>query len=182
MFPVPPSVTVTLDEVVSRVAAVTATVTPVSPPVVVVAADVAPVVETPDVTVAETPDIIGMITAVPVVVVACVTKAGVVTVSPPIVVVVVVVAAPAAPAAAAASAVAGVAGAAPVVPPVPPVGSAAGGAEKMVFVEASVGALLSRPDVPGLVWARLGNCQAKDMKGVKLRAKMRFLIFNMMIL
>lgn len=71
-----------------------------------------------------------------------------------------------------------------VVPPVVvvPPGSAAGGAEKMVAVVPAVGAPLSTPAVPTLVWAKLGNCQAKDMRGVRLRAKMRFLIFNMMIL
>jgi len=144
----------TLDEVVSTVAAVTATVTFVSP-VVVVAADVLPDVETPDVTAAETPGIIGMITEIPVVVAAAVVTAGVV--SPPVVVVVVVV-------------VVGV--------------IAVGGAEKMVAVVPAVGAPLSVPAVPtlGVLWAKLGNCQAKDMRGVKLRAKMRFLIFNMMIL
>ena len=177
VLPVARSVTVTLDEVDSTDAAVTATVTPVSPPVVVAATDVSPVVETPDVTVAETPDIIGMVTGVPAVVVACVTKAGVVTVSPPTVVVVVVVAAPAAPAAAAAAAVAGVAGAAPVVPPpvvppVSPVGSAVGGA--------TGGTPLSLPSALPPAW--LGNCQTANVNGLRPRAKMRFLIFNMMIL
>lgn len=151
MFPVPPSVTMMLDEVVSTVAAVTATVGFVSP-VVVVAADVAPDVEIPDVTAAETPGIIGMITEIPVVVAAAVVTAGVV--CPPVVVV-------------------GVVGV-----------IAAGGAEKMVAVVPAVGAPLSVPAVPtlGVLWAKLGNCQAKDMRGVRLRAKMRFLIFNMMIL
>lgn len=143
----------TLDDVGSTDAAVTATVGFVSP-VVVVAADVLPDVETPDVTVAETPVTIGIITEDPVVVVAAVVTAGVV--CPPTVVVVV-----------------GVVGV-----------IAAGGAEKMVAVVPAVGAPLSVPAVPtlGVLWAKLGNCQAKDMRGVRLRAKMRFLIFNMMIL
>jgi hypothetical protein len=142
---------VTLDDVDSTVAAVTATVIPVSPTVVPVAAEVLPKVETPDVMVAETPDIIGMITGAPVVVVAVVVTAGVVCPSTVIVVVGVVVV-------------------------------VAGGTERMVLVVPEVGAPLSVPAVPELVPAKLGNCQAKDMRGVRLRVKMRFLIFNMMIL
>ena len=88
--------------------------------------------------VAETPDMMGMVTEVPVVVVAGV-------VPPPIVVVVV-----------------------------------AGGAEKTVFVEL--------PGLPplsaafGFPPAWLGNCQAVNINGLRLRAKTRFLMFNMMIL
>ena len=58
------------------------------------------------------------------------------------------------------------------------------GTEKMVVV-VPPGAPLGVPAVPLLgpaTWARLGNCQARDIRGVRLRAKMRFLIFNMMIL
>jgi hypothetical protein len=56
----------------------------------------------------------------------------------------------------------------------------AGGAEKTVFVEL--------PGLPplsaafGFPPAWLGNCQAVNINGLRLRAKMRFLMFNMMIL
>jgi hypothetical protein len=69
-----------------------------------------------------------------------------------------------------------------VVPPVVvvPPGSAAGGAEKMVIV---VPVLLLPLSVPGGVPpAWLGNCQTANVNGLRPRAKMRFLIFNMMIL
>jgi hypothetical protein len=119
-----------LDDVDSVVAAVTATVAVVSPPVVVVANDVLPSVETPVIMVAETPGIIGMVTGVPAVVV--------------------------------------------------PVG-----VDKPLVCEASVAAPASTPAVPLLglkLWAWFGNCQANDSRGLKLRVKMRFLVFNMMII
>jgi hypothetical protein len=55
-----------------------------------------------------------------------------------------------------------------------------GGAEKMVIV---VPVLLLPLSVPGggpPAW--LGNCQTANINGLRPRAKMRFLIFNMMIL
>jgi hypothetical protein len=145
VFAVAPFVTVIPGEVGSTVAAETVIVgdaVVVSP--VVLTADRLPVVETPVVMAAETPDMMGMVIEIPVAVVAVV--AGVV--PPPIVVVVVVV--------------------------------GDGGAEKMVFVEP--------PGLPplfslfGFPPAWLGNCQAANINGLRLRAKMRFLIFNMMIL
>jgi hypothetical protein len=70
----------------------------------------------------------------------------------------------------------------PVVPPpvVPPPVVGVGGTEKMVFVEP--------PGLPplsaafGFPPAWLGNCQAANINGLRLRAKMRFLMFNMMSL
>jgi hypothetical protein len=59
------------------------------------------------------------------------------------------------------------------------------GIEKMVVCEAPVPAPLTLPAVPLLgpgVWAWLGNCQITDSRGLRLRAKMRFLMFNMMTL
>jgi hypothetical protein len=92
--------------------------------------------------VAETPDMMGMVTEVPVVVVAAVVTAGVV--PPPVV-----------------------------------------GAEKPLVCEAPVLAPASTPAEPLLglkLWALFGNCQANNSRGLKLRAKMRFLVFNMMII
>ena len=64
--------------------------------------------------------------------------------------------------------------------PVPPEGI-----ETMLVCAASVTAPLLVPAVPllwALLWAWLGNCQITDSRGLRLRAKMRFLMFNMMTL
>ena len=62
-----------------------------------------------------------------------------------------------------------------------------GGRETTLVYEAPVAAPLSVPAVPGLglllwAWAWFGNCQIRDSAEPRLRAKRRFLIFNMMIL
>jgi hypothetical protein len=59
------------------------------------------------------------------------------------------------------------------------------GTEKPLVCEAPVLAPASTPAEPLLglkLWAWLGNCQANNSRGLKLRAKMRFLVFNMMII
>lgn len=59
------------------------------------------------------------------------------------------------------------------------------GTEKPLVCEALVAAPASTPAVPLLglkLWALFGNCQANNSRGLKLRAKMRFLVFNMMII
>jgi hypothetical protein len=59
------------------------------------------------------------------------------------------------------------------------------GVEKPLVCEAPVAAPASTPAVPLLglkLWAWLGNCQPNNSRGLKLRAKMRFLVFNMMII
>jgi hypothetical protein len=59
------------------------------------------------------------------------------------------------------------------------------GVEKPLVCEAPVAAPASTPAVLLLglkLWAWFGNCQANDSRGLKLRVKMRFLVFNMMII
>ncbi|MTJ16336.1 hypothetical protein FJR06_06490 [Dolichospermum sp. UHCC 0352] len=73
-----------------------------------------------------------------------------------------------------------------VVPPivvvvVPPI-VVVGGVEKPLVCEAPVAAPLSTPAVPLLTWAWFGNCQITDSTGLRLRAKRRFLIFNMIMI
>jgi hypothetical protein len=69
----------------------------------------------------------------------------------------------------------------PVVPP-PVVVVVVGGVEKPLVCEAPVAAPLSTPAVPLLTWAWFGNCQITDSTGLRLRAKRRFLIFNMIMI
>jgi hypothetical protein len=66
----------------------------------------------------------------------------------------------------------------PVVPPIVVVG----GVEKPLVCEAPVAAPLLTPAVPLLTWAWFGNCQITDSTGLRLRAKRRFLIFNMIMI
>jgi hypothetical protein len=59
------------------------------------------------------------------------------------------------------------------------------GTANPLVCEAPVAAPASTPAEPLLglkLWAWLGNCQANNSRGLKLRAKMRFLVFNMMII
>ncbi|MTJ45389.1 hypothetical protein FJR39_20610 [Dolichospermum flos-aquae UHCC 0037] len=151
----------TLDEVDSTVATDIGTVAVVSPPVVVSPPPVvvSPVVITADVVpVVETPVVMAVETpdmmgmVIEIPVAVVAVTAGVVV--PPIVVVVGVV--------------------------VVVVGTA-----NPLVCEAPVAAPASTPAEPLLglkLWALFGNCQANNSRGLKLRAKMRFLVFNMMII
>lgn len=75
-----------------------------------------------------------------------------------------------------------------VVPPIVVVVGVIGvvvGSPNPLVCEGPVAAPASTPAEPLLgleLWAWLGNCQANNSRGLKLRAKMRFLVFNMMII